>query len=91
MWKAEQLDGLQRGDLLTYPLSGEDKRKAGLGQLPVVKLYCQACLVTCNSQEAFENHCSSLEHAQMVAFDQAVPWKHRAPPMGLSKFELCPR
>ncbi|GAB1287336.1 Helicase with zinc finger domain 2 [Apodemus speciosus] len=91
VWKAEQLDGLQRGDLLTYPLSGEDKRKAGPSQPPVVKLYCQACLVTCNSQEAFENHCSSLEHAQMVAFDQAVPWKHRAPPMGLSKFELCPR
>lgn len=91
VWKAEQLDGLQRGDLLTCPLLGEDKWKANRGQLPEGQLYCHACLVTCNSQEAFENHCSSLEHAQMVAFDQAVPWKHRAPPMGLSKFELCPR
>ncbi|XP_028629876.1 helicase with zinc finger domain 2 isoform X3 [Grammomys surdaster] len=90
VWKAEQLDGLQRGDLLTNPLLVEDKWKASHGQ-PTVKLYCHACLVTCTSQEAFENHCSSLEHAQMVAFDQAVPWKHRAPPMGLSKFELCPR
>ncbi|NP_001292205.1 3'-5' exoribonuclease HELZ2 isoform X1 [Rattus norvegicus] len=91
VWKAEQLDGLQRGDLLTYPLFGEDKQKASHGQPPAVKLYCHACLVTCSSQEAFENHCSSLEHAQMVAFDQVVPRKHRAPPMGLSKFELCPR
>lgn len=91
VWKAEQLDGLQRGDLLTYPLPEEDRRKTSHDQPPVVQLYCHACLVTCSSQEAFENHCSSLEHAQMVAFDQAVPWKHRAPPMGLSKFELCPR
>lgn len=74
-----------------YPLLREDKWKASQGQPPVVQLYCHACLVTCSSQEAFENHCSSLEHAQMVAFDQAVPWNHRAPPMGLSKFELCPR
>ncbi|XP_036041402.1 helicase with zinc finger domain 2 isoform X2 [Onychomys torridus] len=91
VWKAEQLDGLQRGDLLTCPLLGEDKWKTSRGLPPEVQLYCHACLVTCSSQEAFENHCSSLEHAQMVAFDQAVPWKHRAPPMGLSKFELCPR
>ncbi|XP_012972127.1 helicase with zinc finger domain 2 isoform X2 [Mesocricetus auratus] len=91
VWKAEQLDGLQRGDLLTYPLLREDKWKASQGQPPVIQLYCHACLVTCSSQEAFENHCSSLEHAQMVAFDQAVPWNHCAPPMGLSKFELCPR
>lgn len=91
VWKAEQLDGLQRVDLLTNPLFVENKWKASHGQPPVVKLYCHACLVTCSSQEAFENHCSSLKHAQMVAFDQAVPWKHRAPPMGLSKFELCPR
>ncbi|KAL1786311.1 helicase with zinc finger protein domain 2 [Sigmodon hispidus] len=91
VWKAERLDGLRRGDLLIYPFLREDKWKASHGQPPVVQLYCRACLVTCSSQEAFENHCSSPEHAQMVAFDQAVPWKHRAPPMGLSKFELCPR
>ncbi|XP_050999964.1 helicase with zinc finger domain 2 [Acomys russatus] len=92
VWKAEQLDGLQRADLLICPpFLGEDACKASRDQPPVVQLYCYACLVTCSSQEAFENHCSSLEHAQMVAFDQAVPWKHRAPPMGLSKFELCPR
>lgn len=91
VWKAEQLDGLRREDLLVYPVLGEDRWKASDGQVPVVQLYCYACLVTCSSQEAFENHCSSLEHAQMVAFDHAVPWKHRAPPLGLSKFELCPR
>ncbi|XP_008841501.1 helicase with zinc finger domain 2 isoform X2 [Nannospalax galili] len=91
VWKAERRDGLQRGDLLICPVFEEDKCKASRGQPPRVQLYCHACLVTCSSQEAFENHCSSMEHAQMVAFDQAVPWKHRVPPMGLSKFELCPR
>nr|XP_045013354.1 helicase with zinc finger domain 2 [Jaculus jaculus] len=91
VWKAERLDGLQRGALLTYPALREDKLKAHPGQTPEAQLYCHVCLVTCHSQEALENHCSSLEHAEMVAFDQAVAWKHRAPPMGLSKFELCPR
>ncbi|XP_062966378.1 3'-5' exoribonuclease HELZ2 [Cynocephalus volans] len=91
VWKAERLGGLQRGDLLTPPALRGDRCTVPRGQPPRVQLYCQACLVTCGSQEAFENHCSSLEHAQMVAFDQAVPWEHRSPPMGLSKFELCPR
>ncbi|KAM5246258.1 3'-5' exoribonuclease HELZ2 [Ctenodactylus gundi] len=91
VWEAEGLGGLQRGDLLALPALGEEKRPAPCRQPPGVQLYCSACLVTCSSQEAFENHCSSLEHGQMVAFDQAVPWEHRKPSMGLSKFELCPR
>uniref|UniRef100_A0A2K6N4B1 3'-5' exoribonuclease HELZ2 n=1 Tax=Rhinopithecus bieti TaxID=61621 RepID=A0A2K6N4B1_RHIBE len=91
VWEAEQLGGLQRGDLLTPPAPDSDGRTVPLGQPPVAWLYCPACLVTCHSQEAFENHCASSEHAQMVAFDQAVPWEHRSPPPGLSKFELCPK
>ncbi|XP_054323489.1 3'-5' exoribonuclease HELZ2 [Pongo pygmaeus] len=91
VWEAEQLGGLQRGDLLTPPAPDGDGRTAPLGQPPGAQLYCPACLVTCHSQEAFENHCASSEHAQMVAFDQAVPWEHRSPPPGLSKFELCPK
>ncbi|XP_048205677.1 helicase with zinc finger domain 2 isoform X2 [Perognathus longimembris pacificus] len=91
VWEAERLGGLLREDLLKPSAPKEDKHTATHSQATSVQLYCRACLVTCRSQEAFENHCSSLEHAQMVAFDQAVPWEHRAPPIGLSKFELCPR
>ncbi|KAK2493574.1 hypothetical protein MC885_018023 [Smutsia gigantea] len=91
VWEAEQLSGLQRGDLLTPPAPQGDGHTAPCGQLPGVQLYCHACLVTCHSQEAFENHCSSLEHTQMVALDHVVLWEHRSPPTGLSTFELCPR
>ncbi|KAM5304642.1 3'-5' exoribonuclease HELZ2 [Glossophaga mutica] len=83
VWKAEQRHGLRRPDLLTPPAPG--------GGAPAAQLYCSACLVTCHSQEAFENHCSSQEHMRMVALDQTVAWEHRSPPAGLSAFELCPR
>lgn len=103
VWEAEQLSGLQREALRALPILGQDKHAAPHSQAspsiqaspssqpPEAELYCYTCLVTCHSQEAFENHCATPEHAQMVAFDQAVPWKHRAPPMGVPKFELCPR
>ncbi|XP_023560032.1 helicase with zinc finger domain 2 isoform X2 [Octodon degus] len=97
VWEAEELNGLQREALRVLPILGQDKHVAThsqpspSSQPPEAELYCYTCLVTYHSQEAFENHCASLEHEQMVAFDQAVPWKHRAPPMGVSKFELCPR
>lgn len=91
VWEAEQLGGFQRRDLLTRLTPRGDRPPAHHHQPSTVQLYCHACLVTCHSQEAFENHCSSLEHAQMVVLDQAVPWKHRSPPAGLSTFELCPR
>lgn len=91
VWEAEQLSGLQRGDLLIPPAPTGDGHAARHSLPPAVQLYCPACLVTCRSQEAFESHCSSLEHAQMVALDHAVPWEHRSPPTGLSTFELCPR
>ncbi|XP_040494532.1 helicase with zinc finger domain 2 [Ursus maritimus] len=91
VWEAEQLDGLQRRDLLSPTAPRGDERTVPHGQPPAVRLYCHACLVTCHSQEAFENHCSSLEHAQMVALDQVEAWEHRSPPTGLSTFELCPK
>ena len=83
VWKAEQLHGLRRPELLAPPVRR--------GPIPAVQLYCSACLVTCHSREAFENHCSSQEHMRMVALDQTVVWEHRSPPAGLSTFELCPR
>ncbi|XP_053430248.1 helicase with zinc finger domain 2 isoform X2 [Nycticebus coucang] len=88
VWEAEQRLGLRREDLLTPPTLGCTAQRS---QPPRVQLYCHACLVTCHSQEAFENHCFSWEHAQMVASNPAMPWEHRSPPMGLSKFELCPK
>lgn len=91
VWEAEWLGALQRGDLLTAPAPRAQGHAARHSQPPGVQLYCHACLVTCHSQEAFENHCSSVEHAQMVALDQAMSWEHRTPPTGLSTFELCPR
>lgn len=91
VWEAEQLGGLQRGDLLALPAPGGDGHAAPPRQPPAPRLYCHACLVTYRSQEAFENHCSSQEHAQMVAQGQAEAWEYRSPPTGLSTFELCPR
>ncbi|XP_036099976.1 helicase with zinc finger domain 2 isoform X1 [Molossus molossus] len=91
VWKAEQQGGLQRADLLTCPAPRGSRQLAADSQPPAPQLYCHACLVTCGSQEAFENHCSSPEHVQMVAQGQAVAWVHRSPPTGLSAFELCPR
>ncbi|XP_007952888.2 helicase with zinc finger domain 2 [Orycteropus afer afer] len=84
VWEAEQRAGLQRRDLLTAPGPGDS-------QPPSLQLYCRTCLLTCHSLEAFENHCASPEHAQMVAFDPSMSWEHRAPPAGLSEFQLCPR
>ncbi|XP_054433461.1 3'-5' exoribonuclease HELZ2 isoform X2 [Pteronotus mesoamericanus] len=83
VWQAERREGLQRADLLSPP--------AASSRAPAAQLYCSACLVTCHSQEAFENHCASQEHMRMVAQDQTVVWQHRSPPVGLSAFELCPR
>ncbi|XP_010636418.1 helicase with zinc finger domain 2 isoform X1 [Fukomys damarensis] len=97
VWEAEQLGGLQREVLCTVPTLQRDKGLApnsqspGGSQPPEVELYCRTCLLTYRSQEAFESHCASLEHSLTLAFDQATPWEHRAPPLGLSKFELCPR
>ncbi|XP_066240525.1 3'-5' exoribonuclease HELZ2 [Saccopteryx leptura] len=91
VWEAEQWCGLKRVTLLTPPAPKVDRHPARHGQPPAGQLYCHACLVTCHSQEAFENHCSSQEHAQMVVLDQSVAWEHRSPPIGLSTFELCPR
>uniref|UniRef100_G1PQE3 3'-5' exoribonuclease HELZ2 n=1 Tax=Myotis lucifugus TaxID=59463 RepID=G1PQE3_MYOLU len=91
VWEAEQLGGLQRMDLLTLPAPRGGGHTAPPYQPPALQLYCHACLVTCRSQEAFENHCSSQEHAQMVAQGQAMAWEYRSPPTGLSTFELCPR
>ncbi|XP_075757045.1 3'-5' exoribonuclease HELZ2 [Pelodiscus sinensis] len=89
VWQAEQKHGLARSDLPPAPPAG------GEGPAPPpppqVHFYCRVCLVTCSSQESFENHCSLVEHARMVSADATNQWVHRAPPYGLATFALCSR
>ncbi|NXC46137.1 HELZ2 Helicase, partial [Penelope pileata] len=93
VWEAEREQGLARSDLLPAPgpcvENGEPTPPAP--PAPPVHFYCRLCLVTFSSQEGFENHCSSVEHAQMLSVDTSVQWAHRAPPLGLSAFTLCSR
>ncbi|NXS81986.1 HELZ2 Helicase, partial [Erpornis zantholeuca] len=89
VWEAEREQGLQRSDLLppvgTGSTNGEPAAPAPM------HFYCRICLVTISSQESFENHCSSIEHVQMLSADSSMQWVHRAPPLGLTKFSLCSR
>ncbi|XP_042318316.1 helicase with zinc finger domain 2 [Sceloporus undulatus] len=86
VWEAEQSHGLARIDLLYTPV---DCKPVEEDSRPKVRFYCRVCLVTCDSQECFENHCSSLEHAQLITTDSMVEWTHRAPPYNPKGFVLC--
>lgn len=88
VWEAERNFSLVRTDLLT-PLA--DCSPGQEPSQPEMHFYCRVCLVTCNSQESFENHCSSVEHTQMITTDTMTEWAHRAPPYGLRTFALCSR
>ncbi|XP_063152940.1 3'-5' exoribonuclease HELZ2 [Candoia aspera] len=88
VWKAEQRRGLARSDLLRR---GAEQTPSTLDAPPKFHFYCRACLVTCDSQESFENHCSSVEHAQLIATDTLIEWCHRAPPYDPKTFALCSR
>lgn len=89
VWEAEREQGLQRSDLLPPVGTGSTN---GEPAVPApVHFYCRICLVTVSSQESFENHCSSIEHVQMLSADSSTQWVHRAPPLGLTKFSLCSR
>lgn len=89
VWEAERERGLQRADLLPSVGTGSTNSKPAAPE--PVYFYCHVCLVTCSSQESFENHCSSIEHVQMLSADSSMQWVHRAPPLGLTKFSLCSR
>ncbi|XP_077785536.1 3'-5' exoribonuclease HELZ2 isoform X3 [Podarcis muralis] len=89
VWEAEANRGLVRRDLLHLP-AVESKPGEEVLQ-PSVQFYCRVCLVTCSSQESFENHCSSVEHTQLIATDPVTEWAHRTPPYGLTAFALCKR
>ncbi|XP_035199444.1 helicase with zinc finger domain 2 isoform X2 [Oxyura jamaicensis] len=89
VWQAEREQGLLRSDLL--PAAGLCAENGKPAAPAPVHFYCRVCLVTFSSQESFENHCSSVEHVQMLSVDTSVQWVHRAPPLGLSSFTLCSR
>ncbi|NXS33148.1 HELZ2 Helicase, partial [Pomatostomus ruficeps] len=89
VWEAERERGLLRSDLLS-PV-GTDSTNGELAAPTPVHFYCRLCLVTFSSQESFENHCSSIEHVQMLSADSFTQWVHRAPPLRLTKFSLCSR
>lgn len=89
VWEAERERGLLRSDLLPPVGTGSNNGKPAVPA--PVHFYCSVCLVTCSSQESFENHCSSIEHVQMLLADSSMQWVHRAPPLGLTKFSLCSR
>ncbi|NXY22208.1 HELZ2 Helicase, partial [Atrichornis clamosus] len=89
VWEAEREHGLLRSDLL--PPVGTCSTKSKPAAPAPVHFYCRICLVTFSSQESFENHCSSIEHVQMLSADSSMQWVHRAPPLGLTKFSLCRR
>ncbi|NXX45663.1 HELZ2 Helicase, partial [Tricholaema leucomelas] len=92
VWEAERHQGLLRSDLL-QPANGCGADSCGTnGELLApaqAHFYCRLCLVTFSSQESFENHCSSVEHRQMLSDDTSIQWVHRTPPLGLTTFSLC--
>ncbi|XP_074867921.1 3'-5' exoribonuclease HELZ2 [Carettochelys insculpta] len=89
VWEAEQKRGLVRSDLLLASVTSSEN--AAQPAQPQVQFYCRVCLVTFSSQESFENHCSMVEHMQMVSTDTMVQWTYRTPPYGLTAFTLCSR
>uniref|UniRef100_A0A7M4EGY0 Helicase with zinc finger 2 n=1 Tax=Crocodylus porosus TaxID=8502 RepID=A0A7M4EGY0_CROPO len=84
VWEAERRHELARADLLLAAAPG-GKSSECLSQLcppPQAQFYCRVCLVTFSSQESFENHCSSAEHAYMLSADALVQWTHRPDGLG---------
>ncbi|XP_007440213.2 helicase with zinc finger domain 2 [Python bivittatus] len=88
VWKAEQRCGLLRSDLLRRAV---EQKPSPPDSPSKFSFYCRVCLVTCDSQESFENHCSSVEHTQLIATDTMIEWSHRAPPYDPKTFALCSR
>ncbi|XP_060540546.1 helicase with zinc finger domain 2 [Pantherophis guttatus] len=88
IWKAEQSRGLDRTTLLRPVM---EEMASPPDAAPQYQFYCRVCLVTCDSQQSFENHCSSVEHTQLIATDTLTEWNYRAPPYDPKTFALCSR
>ncbi|XP_041836471.1 helicase with zinc finger domain 2-like isoform X2 [Melanotaenia boesemani] len=57
-----------------------------------VSMFCKVCLLVLSSPESFYKHCSSSEHAQLLAQDTTTRWRKRQPPHSRrADFWLCDR
>ncbi|XP_070600520.1 3'-5' exoribonuclease HELZ2 [Erythrolamprus reginae] len=88
IWQAEQRRGLERAKL---PRMVVEETASPPDAAPQLQFYCRVCLVTCDSQQSFENHCSSVEHTQLITTDTLTEWRYRAPPYDPKTFALCSR
>ncbi|KAG8131408.1 hypothetical protein E2320_009348, partial [Naja naja] len=87
IWKAEQGRGLERTKLLRPAV---EATASPPDSEPQYQFYCRVCLVTCDSQQSFENHCSSVEHTQLIATDTLTEWTYRLR-IDPKTFALCSR
>ncbi|XP_043992282.1 helicase with zinc finger domain 2-like [Gambusia affinis] len=61
-------------------------------QAEQVSIFCKVCLLLLSSPESFYKHCSSLEHAQLLAQDTTTRWRQRQPPHNRrAELWLCDR
>ncbi|XP_060692315.1 helicase with zinc finger domain 2 isoform X2 [Hemiscyllium ocellatum] len=93
VWKSETHRGLKRLTLLQLSQQQNWNGKPGAERVAEnnVQFYCSVCLVIFSSQDKFENHCTSIEHIQMVLTDTTVVWNHREPSLKANKYQLCSR
>ncbi|KAJ4940413.1 hypothetical protein JOQ06_026716 [Pogonophryne albipinna] len=83
----EQLTEQQLTEQLT-----EQQLTEQLTEQQPVSMYCRVCLLVLSSPESFFEHCSSLEHAQLLSEDTTTRWRGRQPPHNhRAEFWLCER
>lgn len=71
VWKAEHSGFTVRPHLLQLSQQTEPRQ---------VTMHCKVCLLDLSSPESFYKHCSSLEHARLLAEDTTTRWEGRQPP-----------
>ncbi len=85
VWKAEHSGLSVRPHLLQLSQRGQTEPRQ-------VTMYCKVCLLILSSPESFYEHCSSLEHAQLLSEDTTTKWRGRRPPHNCrAEFWLCER
>ncbi|KAK2821021.1 hypothetical protein Q5P01_023980 [Channa striata] len=85
VWKAERSGLAVRPHLLQ--LSQREPKEPRQ-----VIMYCKVCLLVLSSPEKFYQHCSSLDHAHLLAQDTTTRWRGRQPPHNRrAEFWLCER
>lgn len=83
VWKAEHGGLNVRPHLLSKQKQTEPSQNL---------VYCKVCLLVFPSLESYHEHCSSLEHAQLVSEDTRTKCRGRKPPHNLrDQLLLCDR